>query len=227
MGRMNLTTAGVLRAAADLADRGGYDAVTVSALARELGVQPASLYSHVRDRAAVLDGIHELALGELADRISTAIAGRSGRNALAGLIEAHRVFAAERPGRWTALQRPADEATARSESAQRVVSLIWAVFRGYELPEGELVHATRIVGATINGFLGLEAAGSFAHRPVETEQSWGRVLDVLDGALRAWPGGAAPDGAAAPGHPGADAALPAGTAAPGIHPTPTAQEATP
>ncbi|WP_213817045.1 TetR/AcrR family transcriptional regulator, partial [Glaciihabitans sp. dw_435] len=66
MSRHNLTRAFVLATAADLADRDGYNAVTVSALARELGVQPASLYSHIRDRSAVLDGIHELALGELA-----------------------------------------------------------------------------------------------------------------------------------------------------------------
>jgi AcrR family transcriptional regulator len=187
MARQNLTRASVLAAAADLADRLGYDSLTVSLLARELGVQPASLYSHVRDRAALLEGVHVLALGELADRLSAAIAGRSGRDALAGLIGANRAFARERPGRWTALQRPATEATARSESANRVAELMLAVFRGYDLPEGELVHATRLVGATVNGFLALEAAGSFSQRELDTELSWSRALDVLDGALRAWP----------------------------------------
>jgi AcrR family transcriptional regulator len=187
MPRRNLTRASVLASAADLADRTGYDAVTVSALARELGVQPASLYSHVRDRAALLEGVHQLALAELADRISTLIAGRSGREALAGLLEAHRAYAADSPGRWTALQRPATAATARSEEAQRVVALMRATFRGYDLPEDEFVHATRIVGATVNGFLALEAAGSFGHRALDTDLSWARVLDVLDGALRAWP----------------------------------------
>jgi AcrR family transcriptional regulator len=187
MPRQNLTRASVLAAAAGLADRSGYDAVTVSALARELGVQPASLYSHVRDRAAVLEGVHQLALGELADRVSSAIAGRSGRDALAGLIRAHRDYSAERPGAWTALQRPATEETARSEPAQRVATFLLSVFRGYDLPDDELVHASRIVGATINGFLALEAAGSFGHRDLDTSLSWARALDVLDGALRAWP----------------------------------------
>jgi len=185
--RMNLTRDVVLRAAADLADRSGYDEVTVSALARELGVQPASLYSHLRDRAAVLEGVHELALGELADRVSAAIAGRSERAALAGLIDAHRGFAGEHPGRWTAMQRPASDETAQSESAKRVVSLLWAMFRGYDIPDSELIHATRFVGATINGFLALEAAGSFSHRDLQTEASWSRALDVLDAALRTWP----------------------------------------
>ena len=187
MPRQNLTQTAVLAAAADLADRVGFDAVSLSALARELGVQPASLYSHVRDRAALVEGVHQLALGELADRISAAIAGRSGRTALAGLIDAHRSYARERPGRWTALQRPAMPKTAGSESARRVAAVMLAVLRGYDLPEDELVHATRFVGATINGFLALEAAGSFAYRDTGTELSWTRALDVLHAALRAWP----------------------------------------
>lgn len=187
MPRMNLTAASVLETAANLADRDGYDSVSVSALARELGVQPASLYSHVRDRAAVLEGVQQLALGELADTIVAAIAGRSGSDALAGLVEAHRTFAREHPGRWTALQRPATAATARSEPAGRVAALMLAVFRGYELPDRELVHATRLVGATVNGFITLESSGSFGHRDLDTELSWARALDVLDRALRAWP----------------------------------------
>ena len=188
MPRQNLTHNSVLEAAASLADRVGYDGLGLSALARELGVQPASLYSHVRDRAALLEGVHQLALGELADRISAAIAGRSGRAALAGLVEAHRAYARERPGRWTALQRPATPATARSENAGRVAAVMLAVLRGYDdLPEAELVHATRLIGATVNGFLTLEAAGSFGHRDTDTELSWTRALDVLDGALRTWP----------------------------------------
>ena len=187
MPRQNLSRASVLRAAADLADRDGYDSVTVSALARELGVQPASLYSHVRDRAAVLEGIHELALGELADRVSAGIAGRSGKAALSGLVNAHREFAGESPGRWTALQRPATVATASSDPAKRVAALMFAVLRGYNLPDSELVHATRFLGATVNGFLALEDSGSFSHRDPETELSWTRALDVLDAALRSWP----------------------------------------
>ncbi|RFA10355.1 hypothetical protein B7R54_14910 [Subtercola boreus] len=187
MARQNLTRRSVLEAAADLADRDGFDAISVSLLARTLGVQPASLYSHVRDRAAVLDGVHTLALGELADRIAAEIAGRSRRDALVGMIGAYRGFARDRPGRWDALQRPANAETVQSGEAARLVELTWAVLRGYALPDAELVHATRLVGATINGFLSLERVGSFGHRAPDTEVSWARAVDVLDAALAAWP----------------------------------------
>ena len=187
MARANLTRASVVAAAADLADRDGFDAVSVSALARHLGVQPASLYSHVRDRAAVLEGVHERALDELADRIAAETAGRSGRDALAGLAAAHRDYAREHPGRWTALQRPAAAETVTSGAAQRLVTFTWAVLRGYALADDELVHATRFVGAAINGFLTLERSSAFDHRHPDVELSWRRTIDALDRALRSWP----------------------------------------
>ncbi|BBH68418.1 transcriptional regulator [Actinoplanes sp. OR16] len=187
MARANLTSAVVVAAAADLADREGLGAVTLSALARGFGVQTASLYSHVRDRPALLDGVHQLALGELADRIAVAIGGRSGRDALTALAEAHRDFARERPGRWAALLRPAAPATVRSEAAGRVAALTLAMLRGYRLPETELVHATRLLGSTINGFLALEANGSFGHREPATDVSWQRALAALDTVFHSWP----------------------------------------
>ncbi|MFC3499665.1 TetR/AcrR family transcriptional regulator [Micromonospora krabiensis] len=187
MARANLTPAVVITAAADLADREGFDAITLSALARRFGVQTASLYSHVRDRSALLDSVHELALGELADRIAIAIGGLSGRDALVALADAHRDYARQFPGRWAALQRPAAASTVQSEAAGQVVALTLAMLRGYRLPETELVHATRLLAATINGFLALEASGSIAHREPPAELSWRRALDALDTVFRSWP----------------------------------------
>lgn len=43
-----------------------------------------------------------LALQELADHVSDALAGRAGRAALAALGDAYRSYAREHPGRWTA-----------------------------------------------------------------------------------------------------------------------------
>lgn len=187
MPRANLSAQTVIAAAADLADEDGFEGVTLSAVARRLGVQTASLYNHVRDRAELLAGLHELALAELADRIADAVAGRSGREALCGLAETQRTFAREHPGRWAALQQPASATTAASAGAVRVATLTLAVLRAYEVPEAELVHVVRFVGATVNGFLALERSGGFAHREPSTEASWHRTLTALDAAVRAWP----------------------------------------
>ena len=56
MPRAHLTTASVIADAAALADSDGLAAVTVSAVARRLGVKPASLYEHVAGLGPLLDG---------------------------------------------------------------------------------------------------------------------------------------------------------------------------
>ena len=62
--RIPLSRGRVLRAAVDLADREGLDALTMRRLAQELDVEAMSLYHHVANKEAVLDGIAEVVVGE-------------------------------------------------------------------------------------------------------------------------------------------------------------------
>ncbi|WP_024368105.1 TetR/AcrR family transcriptional regulator [Arthrobacter sp. TB 26] len=187
MPRANLNEQTVLQAAAALADREGIDAVTMAAVARTLGVKPASLYEHVQGRTGLNSGIQRLVLDELGSRIGESVAGRSGEAALRGLADAHRNYATERPGAWAALQRPATKETAQSPEAAKVATLMLAVIRGYPIPAHELIHATRLVASTVNGFLALTRAEAFAHRPDDLNESWAAALNGLERALASWP----------------------------------------
>ncbi|CRK59403.1 Transcriptional regulator, TetR family [Alloactinosynnema sp. L-07] len=187
MAHTPLTTASVIAEAAALADEDGFEAVTLSAVARRLGVRTPSLYSHVRDRDALLDGVSALALADLAARIVEGIAGRAGREALEGFAAAHRAYALESPGRWTSLQRRVGETAVRSDAAREVVALTAAVLRGYPVPADEHVHAVRVLGSTLNGFLALERVGGFDHSHPGPEVSWHKTVAALDALLRAWP----------------------------------------
>lgn len=187
MTRTPLTSGSVIAEAATLADESGLEAVTLSAVARRLGVRTPSLYSHVRDHAALLDGVSAVALADLTARVAEAVAGRSGLPALEGLAEAHRAFARQSPGRWQALQRRAGPTVVASDAARSIVALTDAVLRGYDIPAGERVHVTRLLGSTINGYLALEHIGSFDHSAPDPEVSWRRTIVALDTLLRAWP----------------------------------------
>ncbi|MEX2504240.1 MAG: TetR/AcrR family transcriptional regulator, partial [Egicoccus sp.] len=55
----------VLRAAVALADREGLDALTMRRLATELGVEAMSLYHHVANKDAILDGVVEVVTDEV------------------------------------------------------------------------------------------------------------------------------------------------------------------
>lgn len=63
--RVPLTRDRVLQAAVGLADRDGFTALTMRNLAQELGVEAMSLYHHVRNKDALLDGVVDRVVGEI------------------------------------------------------------------------------------------------------------------------------------------------------------------
>jgi AcrR family transcriptional regulator len=67
----------VLSAAVSLADQDGFDSLTMRNLAQELGVEAMSLYYHVANKEAVLDGVVEVIMHE----IEEAVGGSDGPSA--------------------------------------------------------------------------------------------------------------------------------------------------
>ena len=63
--RAPLTRERVLRAAIDLADRGGIDALSMRKLGQELGVEAMALYRHVRDKDDLVAGVVDLIVAEV------------------------------------------------------------------------------------------------------------------------------------------------------------------
>jgi AcrR family transcriptional regulator len=63
--REPLTRDRILRAALELADEGGIASLTMQAIGRRLGVEAMSLYRHVHNKEAILDGIVDLVFGEI------------------------------------------------------------------------------------------------------------------------------------------------------------------
>lgn len=186
VGRPGLNRQRLVAAGAELADESGFDAVTVSELARRCGVKPASLYSHVRSSEDLRTQIALLALEELADRGSEALAGRAGKEALVALANVYRDYATEHPGRYDATRHRLDPDTAAASAGPRHTELSRAVLRGYDLDEADQVHAVRLLGSVFHGFVSLELAGSFSHSQPPSEVSWTRSLDALDLLLRSW-----------------------------------------
>jgi AcrR family transcriptional regulator len=186
MVRVGMTAERLTVAAAELADEVGFENVTVSALARRFGVRDASLYSHIRNAADLRVRVAVLALAELADRAAAALAGRSGKDALVAFANAYRDYAKQHPGRYAAGQLRLDPATALASAGPRHTEMTKAILRGYDVPETEQVHAVRLLHSTCHGYVTLERSGGFDHSG-EVEESWRRLLDVLDHTLRTWP----------------------------------------
>ncbi|WP_153037223.1 TetR/AcrR family transcriptional regulator [Amycolatopsis sp. YIM 10] len=189
MARAGLTAERVTTAAADLADETGLDQVTMSAVARRLGVKDASLYGHVRNLDDLRGRIALLAADEKTTRIAEAIAGLAGREALIAYANAWRDYAREHPGRYLATQTPIridPELAANAPGPRRAVELTYRLLHAYDLREPDLTDAVRLLRSTFHGFVALETAGGFAHARTP-QQSWERGLDALHTLLEHWP----------------------------------------
>ncbi|MBR7741854.1 TetR/AcrR family transcriptional regulator [Phycicoccus sp. BSK3Z-2] len=188
MPRAGLTPEILAREAAALADEEGIDAVTVTALARRVGVSTPSLYAHVRGTSDLRVRVALLAFTEIADEVAEALAGRSGRDAVAALVLTMRAYARRHPGRYAAARTPLDAETAIASAGPRQADQLRAVLRGYDITDPvETVHAIRVLSALVHGMVDLELSGSFDHSDPPAEESLGRVVNVLDAVLRDWP----------------------------------------
>ncbi|AUH38909.1 TetR/AcrR family transcriptional regulator [Streptomyces sp. CMB-StM0423] len=187
MARAGLTTERLVRAGADLADEIGFEQTTPAELARRFGVKTASLYSHVKNAHDLKTGIALLALEELADQVSAAVAGRAGKDALTAFANVYRDYALAHPGRFAAARFPLDPETAAASAGVRHARTTRAILRGYDLAEPHQTHAVRLLGSVFSGYVGLEAAGGFSHSTPDSQESWTEILDALDVLLRTWP----------------------------------------
>jgi len=187
MARAGLTAERVIASAADYADEHGFDSITMSAIARLLGVKDASLYAHVRNLHELRSGVAVLSLAELADQVGAALAGRAGKDALVAFANAYRAYALEHPGRYEASRMRLDPEVALASAAPRHSAMTRAILRGYEFSETDETDAVRLLHSTFHGFVSLESSGGFAYTSRPAIDSWNRALDALDRTLTHWP----------------------------------------
>jgi len=181
MPRSGLDTGSVVAAAAALADADGLEAVTLAKVAAQLGVKSPSLYVHVDGLPGLRRRIAALGARELTTRLQAAVAGRSGRDALAAVADAYRAYAIERPGVYAATQRA--ENVADDEAAAALLDVVLAVLRGYALDADAAFHAARVVRSALHGFVSLEAGGGFGI-PLDLDESFNLLVATLDRGLR-------------------------------------------
>jgi AcrR family transcriptional regulator len=177
MARAGVTPDRIVETAIALADRDGPDAVTLTAVAAELGIRTPSLYNHVAGLEGLRRELALVGLRRLDDTLRTATVGRAGPDAVRSLCAAYRDFARRHPGLYALIQvAPADDAVRRS--AADVVTTVRAALSAYDLSPDVAVHEVRALRAGLHGFVDLERAGGFA-LPVDLDASFARLVEVL------------------------------------------------
>jgi AcrR family transcriptional regulator len=169
--RAKTTDADILDAAARLLEIGGLDALTMQAVAAEVGVRAPSLYKRVRDRAALVRAVQEAAAAELGAALSDAARGQDPRADIVAMADAFRAFAHRRAGAYGLLfaALPDEMRVSPETNAAAVAPLFQAlsVLLGGSQPadglpraEGSL-EAARLLVAFAHGFVSMELAGAF------------------------------------------------------------------
>jgi AcrR family transcriptional regulator len=185
MPRAGLTPDSVVACAGELADRDGYDSLSLAAVAARLGVRLPSLYKHVSGLSDVQRRVALEGLRGLDAAVRGAAVGRAGGDALRAVGAAYRTYAHQHPGHYVAtLRAPGPDDEAARALAGGLTELMLAVMRGYGIDGDDAVHAVRFVRAALHGFVALEHAGGFG-LPYDVDASFDGLLGRLDVALRA------------------------------------------
>lgn len=149
--RTPLSRARVLRAAVDLADREGLDALTMRRLGQELGVEAMSLYHHLPNKDAILDGAVEVVVEEIVeavDHVDAPSPADDWRAAMRGRILAAREVLLRHP--WA--PRVLETRTSMSPSIVGYFDGLLGIFRAGGFSYDLAHHAMHVLGSRALGF---------------------------------------------------------------------------
>lgn len=179
MTRTPLDTEQVVEAAGKLADAEGLGAVTLTRVARELGVRQPALYRHVDGFDALIRLLGLRGRHLLADRLASAAVGVAADDAVRALGYAWRAAVKEAPGLYEATDRYPCAGDAELEAAvERVVGVIAQALSNYQLTPDDRVHFARALRSSFHGFSHLEAGDGHPH-PMGLDDSFEHLLDLL------------------------------------------------
>ena len=152
----------VVNAALTFLDREGWDALTINALAAQLGTKGPSLYNHVSSLDDLRRSVRKRVVGDIIEMLGTVGQGRTRDDAVMVMAGAYRSYAHHHPGRYSAFTRmpleggddPEFTAVARA-AAEPVI----AVLASYGLDGENAFYAALEFWAALHGFVLLEMTG--------------------------------------------------------------------
>ncbi|CAM4404050.1 TetR family transcriptional regulator [Bacillus manliponensis] len=173
--RVGLTLQRVVATAEHIADTSGLQEVTLSVLAKRLGVRSPSLYNHVSNLHDVRKHLGISGLEKLYMTLKRAVDGKVKDEAIYALGKAYVSFVRTHPGLYEAtfLQ---DEEVGRA--GDKIVQLCLSILKQYHLEEEEALHATRGLRSICHGFSSLEQRGGFG-LPLHVDESLELLLEAF------------------------------------------------
>ena len=168
--RGTLSRERVLHTALRIADEEGIESLSMRRLASELGVNPMSLYNHVADKDDLLDGLADLAVGEVAVPSS----GEEWKSALRRRAVSVREMLERHPWASGVIESRINPSPARLRYPESVIGCLRQAGFSVELA----IHAFFTLDSYIYGF-----AQQQHNLPESPPEGLGRVAEMTLAAL--------------------------------------------
>lgn len=172
----------IVRAGRDVLEEDGLEGLTMSRVARMVGVRPPSLYKHVGGRGALVRLIAETVFADLGEALERAASTGNPAADLRAIAVAFRAFAHAQPRAYGLLFGALPDAWRPGPDAyQPSLAVLFRVVSGLVEPAREL-EAARTLVAWSHGFVSMELAGAF-QLGGDVDEAFGYGIEALVAAL--------------------------------------------
>ena len=152
----------VVNAALTFLDREGWDALTINALATQLGTKGPSLYNHVDSLQDLRRTVRMRVVKDIIDMLNTVGQGRTRDDAVMAMASAYRSYAHHHPGRYSAFTRMplgGGDDPEFTDATRAAAGPVIAVLASYGLDGEDAFYAALEFWSAMHGFVLLEMTG--------------------------------------------------------------------
>lgn len=152
----------IVNAALTFLDREGWDALTINALATQLGTKGPSLYNHVDSLEDLRRTVRMHVVGDIIEMLNTVAQGRTRDDAVTAMASAYRSYAHHHPGRYSAFTRMplGGDDPEFTEATRAAAAPVIAVLGSYGLEGEDAFYAALEFWSAMHGFVLLEMTGA-------------------------------------------------------------------
>ena len=152
----------IVNAALTFLDRDGWDALTINALATQLGTKGPSLYNHVNSLEDLRRTVRMRVVGDIIDMLNAVGQGRTRDDAVMAMASSYRSYAHHHPGRYSAFTRMplGGDDPEFTDATRAAAGPVIAVLASYGLDGEKAFYAALEFWSALHGFVLLEMTGA-------------------------------------------------------------------
>lgn len=177
MQKKGITPEKIYQEATQLIIEKGYDRFSLRELAGRLDVQPASLYSHVKNAEEISVAVGKNAIELLSRTLEKAIDKENREEAFIAMAHAYREFAHDNPELYKAIMAlPGASETQLKEDEQKTIRPMRSVIENYVPAGAPSINFQRFVRSAMHGFIMLESEGFMRDKSISADDSYDMLI---------------------------------------------------